>query len=59
MKIVSLVERDGIKRSMVVPAVTCKTLREVLDKNVYKSAHLMTDEHASYTKADASTSRTA
>ncbi|MDE2466471.1 MAG: IS1595 family transposase, partial [Alphaproteobacteria bacterium] len=51
MKIVSLVERDGEKRSMVVKAVTGKTLREVLHKNVCKSAHLMTDEHAGYTKA--------
>jgi transposase-like protein len=51
MKVVSLVERGGEKRSMVVPAVTGKTLREVLHKNVCKSAHLMTDEHAGYTKA--------
>ena len=51
MKVVSLVERDGEKRSMAVPAVTGKTLREVLHKNVCKSAHLMTDEHAGYTKA--------
>ena len=51
MKVVSLVERDGEKRSMVVPAVTGKTLREVLNANVCKSAHLMTDEHAGYTKA--------
>jgi len=51
MKIVSLVERDGEKRSMVVPAVTGKTLRAVLNQHVCKSAHLMTDEHAGYTKA--------
>lgn len=51
MKIVSLVERGGEKRSVVVPAVTGKTLREVLNKNVCNSAHLMTDEHAGYTKA--------
>lgn len=50
MKVVSLVERDGEKRSMVVKAVTGKTLREVINKNVSKSAHLMTDEHAGYTK---------
>ncbi|MCE5233167.1 MAG: IS1595 family transposase [Mizugakiibacter sp.] len=51
MKVVSLVERDGEKRSMVVPAVTGKTLRDVLNKHVCKSAHLMTDEHSGYTKA--------
>lgn len=51
MKVVSLVERGGEKRSMVVPAVTGKTLREVLNKHVCKSAHLMTDEHSGYTKA--------
>lgn len=51
MKIVSLVERGGEKRSMVVKAVTGKTLREVLNQNVSKSAHLMTDEHSGYTKA--------
>lgn len=50
MKVVSLVERDGEKRSIVVPAVTGKTLRAVLEANVCKSAHLMTDEHAGYTK---------
>jgi transposase-like protein len=50
MKIVSLVEREGEKRSFVVPSVTAKTLRAVLDQHVCKSAHLMTDEHAAYTK---------
>ncbi|MDI1253982.1 IS1595 family transposase [Thermomonas sp.] len=51
MKIVSLVERGGQKRSIVVNAVNAKTLTAVLDSNVCKSAHLMTDEHAGYTKA--------
>ena len=51
MKIVSLVERGVEKRSMVVKAVTGETLREVLDQNMCKSAHLMTDEHSGYTKA--------
>ncbi len=50
MKVVSLVERDGEKRSVVVPNVNAKTLRSVLEANVSKSAHLMTDEHAGYTK---------
>ncbi len=50
MKVVSLVERDGEKRSIVVRNVNAKTLREVLDANVSKSARLMTDEHAGYKK---------
>lgn len=50
MKVVSLVERGGEKRSIVVPTVTGKTLREVLNNNVSKEAHLMTDEHSGYTK---------
>lgn len=50
MKVVSLVERGGEKRSIVVRNVNAKTLREVLDANVSKSARLMTDEHAAYTK---------
>ena len=44
MKVVSLVERDGEKRSMVVSAVNGKTLRAILDANVCKSARLMTDD---------------
>ena len=48
MKVVSLVERDGDKRSVVVPNVNAKTLRGVLKANVSKSAHLMTDDHAGH-----------
>ena len=50
MKVVSLVERGGEKRSIVVNAVNAKTLRVVLEANVSKDANLMTDEHAGYTK---------
>jgi transposase-like protein len=50
MKVVSLVERNGEKRSVVVQHVNAKTLTAVLDDNVCKSAHLMTDEHSGYTK---------
>lgn len=50
MKVVSLVERGGEKRSVVVQSVNAKTLRVVLDKNVSKNANLMTDEHSAYTK---------
>ncbi|MBS0566095.1 MAG: IS1595 family transposase [Proteobacteria bacterium] len=49
MKVVSLVERDGEKRSIVVRNVNAKSLREVLESNVCKSARLMTDEHSGYT----------
>lgn len=50
MKVVSLVERNGEKRSIVVRNVNAKTLRAVLEENVSKSARLMTDEHAGYKK---------
>lgn len=50
MKVVSLVERGGEKRSIVVTAVNAKTLTAVLAANVCKTANLMTDEHAGYTK---------
>jgi transposase-like protein len=50
MKVVSLVERGGEKRSMVVKAVNAKSIREILEKNVCKSANLMTDESSVYTK---------
>lgn len=50
MKVVSLVERGGEKRSVVVRSVNAKTLKEVVNNNVCKSAHLMTDEFSSYTK---------
>ena len=49
MKVVSLVERGGEKRSFVVGAINGTVLREVLEKNVDKSAHLRTDEHRGYT----------
>jgi transposase-like protein len=50
MKIVSLVERDGDKRSFHVPNVTAKTLRPILTKHIAKKAKLMTDEAAVYPK---------
>lgn len=49
MKIVSLVERDGQKRSFHMPEVTAKTLRPVLMAQVAKQARLMTDESKLYT----------
>jgi transposase-like protein len=50
MKVVSLVERGGEKRSVVVSSVNAKTLRVVLNEHVSKAANLMTDEHSAYTK---------
>lgn len=50
MKFVSLAERGGEKRSIVVNAVNAKTLTAVLDKNMCTSTHLRTDEHTGDTK---------
>lgn len=50
MKIVSLVERNGEKRSFHVPNVSPKTLRPILNAQIAAKAHLMTDEHGTYTK---------
>jgi transposase-like protein len=49
MKVVSLVERGGNKRSIVVKDVNVRSMTALLEQNVCKSAHLMTDEHSSYT----------
>lgn len=51
MKIVSLVERGGEKRTIIVNSVNSKTLTAILDANVCKSAHLMTDEFRGYQPA--------
>ena len=48
MKVVSLVERGGEKRSIVVKEVNVKSMTALLEQNVCKSANLMTDEHSSY-----------
>jgi len=48
MKVVSLVERGGQKRSIVVQSVNVASLTAVVEENVCKSAHLMTDEHSGY-----------
>lgn len=50
MKIVSLIERDGQKRSFHVPDVTASTLRSILNAQIAKQARLMTDEAKVYTK---------
>lgn len=48
MKIVSLVERDGSKRSFHVANVTADTAQYILRNNVHQSAHVMTDESNVY-----------
>jgi hypothetical protein len=51
MKVVSLVERGGNKRSIVVKEVNVRSMTELLEQNVCKSANLMTDEHSAYVPA--------
>ncbi len=46
--VVSLVERGGSKRSMVMHKVTAKNLREVVEKNVEPYSYVHTDELAAY-----------
>lgn len=50
MKIVSLVERDGEKRTYHVTNVTAATVRPILKSQIDAKARLMTDEAAVYTK---------
>ncbi len=51
MKVVSLVERGGEKRGIVMNAVNTKALTAVLEGNVSKFVRLMSGEHAGHTKA--------
>lgn len=48
MKVVSLVERDGEKRSFHVANITPRTLRPILKAQISEKARLMTDESGSY-----------
>lgn len=50
MKIFSLVERQGAKRTFHVPNVTAATLGPILKSQVAQSARLMTDEATYYKK---------
>jgi transposase-like protein len=50
MKIVSLVERDGEKRSFHVASVTAANLRPIMKAQIAKGAALMTDEATIYTR---------
>ena len=50
MKVVTLVERDGDKRSFHVPNVNAATLGPILKAQIAKTARLMTDEAIYYKK---------
>jgi transposase-like protein len=50
MKVVSLVERHGHKRSYHVPNVNPATLRPILNAQIAKKARLMTDQAGVYEK---------
>jgi len=50
MKIISLVEREGQKRTFHVANVTAKTVAPILREQVAKKARLMTDETRVYNK---------
>ncbi len=50
MKLVSLVDRKGEKRTVHVPDVTAGTVGDVMKKHVSEHAALMTDEAAIYKK---------
>lgn len=51
MKVVSLVERDGKKRSFHVTNVNSETVRPILNAQIDKKSRLMTDETSVYNKA--------
>jgi transposase-like protein len=46
--VVSLVQRDGVKRSMVMERVTAKNLREAVNSHVGEGGKVMTDESPLY-----------
>ena len=50
MKIVSLVDREGEKRSFHVRDVNAKTLRPIMNEHIAQNAALMTDEAKVYKK---------
>lgn len=49
-KVVALVERNGRVRAFHVPTVTAETLKPILEKQIAKTARLMTDSAGLYTK---------
>jgi transposase-like protein len=50
MKVVSLVERGGKKRSFHVTSVNAETLRPIMTAQIHAKARLMTDEAKVYKK---------
>lgn len=50
MKVLSLVERDGTKRSFHVPKVNAKTLGPIIKAQVAAESRLMTDDAGQYKK---------
>jgi transposase-like protein len=50
--VISLVERKGNVRSMVVPDVTGRTLKGAVRENVERESRVMTDQHRSYQGLD-------
>jgi hypothetical protein len=50
MKVLSLVERNGEKRSYHVPNVSPNTLRPILNAQIAQKARLMTDQAGVYEK---------
>ena len=50
-KIFSLVERDGRVRSFHVPRVNAKTLRPIMQEQIAKDTHIITDEAKAYNQA--------
>jgi transposase-like protein len=50
MKIVSIVERDGQKRSFHVQEVNAKTITPLLKKNIHADSRIMTDEAKVYVR---------
>ncbi len=50
MKVLSLIDRAGKKRSFKVDRVNAKTLKPYLEQHISADANLMTDEASAYTK---------
>jgi transposase-like protein len=55
--VVSLVQRNGIKRSMVMERVTAKNLRKAVKEHVHSEAQVMTDDSPLYVNLPAKFNR--
>src|SRR5260370_40877100 len=49
--VVALVERGGRVRSTHIRDVNAKTLRPILNEQIHRATHVMTDQHAVYPSA--------